>query len=398
MIIALSVGRDTPVELRARVALNDDEQIVALRAARPGIAELVVLSTCHRTELYATATGSEADALHALVSLLPGLRPADQSDVRSLRGPDAVRHLYRVVSGLDSLVVGERQIVGQVRRAFRLAQSEGAAGATLANLFGRALAVGRRVRAETSVGAMGLSIGTLTTAHLGAKLGDLQERTAVVIGAGEAASDAASALAAAGARITVASRTIASARRLATVVAGTAHHLEEMPTLFAQAACGVVAVGGGTVVTTDHLPPRRTGAPLLLVDLSMPPSIDVRDRADVHVDTLDDLCSSAALADGAAVARAESIVREAADVFARWMQMRDDARAISRLHAHADTIVDAELSRLLSSMSLDEEDRERVAALGRRIAKKLMHGPTVAMRDGDPGVRAVLRNAFGIDP
>lgn len=398
MIIAVSIGRDTPTELRARVALNDEQGIALLRALPPGIGELVVLSTCHRTEMYATGTGSEADALHALIALLPGLHPADQPDVRSLRGREAVHHLYRVAAGLDSLVVGERQITGQIRGALLLAQRAGTAGATLANIFGRALAVGKRVRAETSVGAMGLSIGTLTAAHLRDKLGDLQQRTAVVIGAGEAASDAASALAAAGARITVASRSMVSARRLAAVVSGTAHSLEEMPALFARADCGVLAVGGGTVVTSDHLPLRRTDAPLFLVDVSMPPSIEVRDRADVRVDTLDDLRTPVALADARALASAETMVREAAATFARWMQMRDDAQAIGRLRAHAETIVETELSRLFASMPMDEQDRERIAALGRRIAKKLMHGPTIAMRDGDPEVRAAVRSAFGVDP
>lgn len=398
MIIAVSIGRDTPAELRARVALGEDEQVGLLRAPPPGIDELVALSTCHRTELYATCTGSEADALHALIARLPGLRTADQPDVRSLRGHEAVHHLYRVAAGLDSLVVGEQQILGQVRRALQIAQREGSAGPTLANVFGRALAVGKRVRAETSVGAMGLSIGALTAAHLGTALGDLRERSAVVIGAGEAASDAASALAAAGARIAVASRSITSARRLATSVAGTAHGLDEMPELFARADCGVLAVGGGTIVTNDHLPNVRRGLPLLLVDVSMPPSIDIRDRADVRVDTLDDLRAPRALTDAPALARAETMVRASADTFARWMQMRDDANAIGRLRAYADTVVDTELARFFVSMPLDEQDRERVAALGRRIARKLMHGPTVAMREGDPAVRAALRDAFGIDP
>jgi glutamyl-tRNA reductase len=398
VIIAVSIGRDTPAELRARVALNDGERVAVLRALPPGIDELVVLSTCHRTELYATATGGEADALHALIALLPGLHPVDQPNVRTLRGGEAVHHLYRVAAGLDSLVVGERQIMGQVRGALLLAQREGAAGAALANVFGRALAVGKRVRLETSVGATGSTIGALTAAHLRDRLGDLQQRTAVVVGAGEAAHDAASALAAAGARITVASRSMVSARRLASVVSGTAHSLEEMPALFARADCGVLAVVGGTVVTSDHLPPRRAGTPLFLVDVSMPPSIDVRDRADVHVDTLDDLRAPIALADGHALVAAETMVREAAASFARWMQVRDDAKAIGRLHEHAETIVAAELSRFFSSMSMDEQDRERVAALGRRIAKKLMHGPTIAMRDGGPEVRSALRSAFGVDP
>lgn len=398
MIIALSVGRDTPAELRERVALNDVEQVAVLRAPRAGLDELAVLSTCHRTELYATATGGEADALHTLITLLPKLHPGDQPDVRSLRGAEAVHHLYRVTSGLDSLVLGESQIIGQVRRALRLAQREGAAGAGLTNLFGRALALGRRVRVATGVGGLGLSIGTLSASHLANELGGLADRNAVVIGAGEAATDAASALAAAGARVAVASRTVASARKLAAVVAGSAHGLDEMPELFARADCGVLATGGGPVVTDDHLPSRATRAPLVLVDISMPPSIVVGHRHDVRVDTLDDLRAPLTLADAPALARAEAMVREAAQTYARWVQMRDDARAIGHLRAHAEQVVDAELARFFASATLDEQDREKIAALGRRIAKKLIHGPTVAMRDGDAAIRAALRNAFGIDP
>src|SRR5688572_9492914 len=128
MIVALSAGRDSSPELRERLALDEEGQRKLLHSARPGLGELAVLSTCHRTEVYATAEGAESDAAHAIASLFHGLQPFDQAELRFMRGMEAVEHLFRVACGLDSLVLGEQQILGQVRRAFSFATEAGSAG------------------------------------------------------------------------------------------------------------------------------------------------------------------------------------------------------------------------------------------------------------------------------
>src|SRR5688572_28997988 len=122
MIVALSAGRNAPAELRDRLALTEEGQRALLSGPRPGIGELIVLSTCHRTEIYATVDGLDSDVVHAVAAIMPGLLPTDQHDVSFMQGAEAIEHLFTVACGLDSLVVGEPQVLGQVRRALTLAQ------------------------------------------------------------------------------------------------------------------------------------------------------------------------------------------------------------------------------------------------------------------------------------
>lgn len=394
MIVALSAGRDTSAELRARLALDEAGQRALLRA-RGSIAELVVLATCHRTEVYASATGAEADVVHAIVSLLP-IGPADQPELRCLRGEESVEHLYRVACGLDSLMIGEPQILGQVRRSLLLSQQEGAAGPMVSNVFGRAIRLGRRARTETALGSLGSSIGTLTAQRLEEMLDGLAGRRAAIVGAGEAATDVAGALARLGASIAVVSRTPFPGRRLAAAVGGTAHALDEMARVFDGVDCGVVAVGGGPLVRPHHVPARSGRAPLVLVDISVPSAVAVLDRADVVVRTLEDLSVPGGQGSVGAVADVEAMVRVAVDDFRRWATTRASGRAIGDLRAHAERIAHAEVQRALGGMNLTDADRERIEAVGLRIANTLLHGPTVALRDADPETQAIARKLFGL--
>src|SRR5438477_5711210 len=203
MILALCAGRTAPAELRARLAYDELTQRSVLEAERPGVGELALLCTCHRTEAYFTSAGDESEAVHGVAAILPGLLPTDQHDLEVLTGTDAIEHLFRVASGLDSLVVGEPQVLGQVRRAYALARDVGSTGPALANIFGRAIRLGRRVRTGTGLGRIGQSIGSIAADHLRQRLGGLAGRAGVVVGAGEAATDAAERLAKLGARLSV---------------------------------------------------------------------------------------------------------------------------------------------------------------------------------------------------
>lgn len=394
MIVALIAGRDTPAELRARLALDEEGQRRVLRA-RTASAELVVLSTCHRIELYAFATGSEVDAAGAMVSLLP-VAPDDRAELRFLRGAEAVEHLYRVACGLDSLMIGEPQILRQVRRSLLVSQQENAAGPNLSNVFGRAIRLGRRARSETSLGSLSSSIGALAAQRLDEMFDGLASCRVVIVGAGEAATDVAGSLAGRGARIAVVSRTLSSARRLAAAVGGTAHGLDEMPRVLDEADCGVVAVGSGTLIHPHHVPARAERPPLVLVDISVPSAVAIPDRDDVQVRTLEDLSAPDVPEAAAAVAEVEAIVRLAVDDFKRWAGTRARRRAIGDLRAHAEQIALAEVKRALGGMNLADTDRARIEAVGLRIAKRLLHGPTVAMRDADPRTQAIARRMFGL--
>jgi glutamyl-tRNA reductase len=398
VILALSAGRTSPADLRARLALDEAGQRAVLNAPRPGVGELTVLCTCHRTEVYFTADGMEADAVHVVAGLLPGLQPTDHHDLRFLEGTEAIEHLFRVASGLDSLVIGEPQVLGQVRRAYTAARREGAAGPVLSNIFGRAIRIGRQVRAETPVGHLGHSIGSIAADHIAERLGDLHGVTAAVVGAGEAATDAATSLRKAGAALHISSRSPASTAKLARRIDATAHPLEQLPAMLAAVDVAVVAVSGGTVVRPRHIPPRSLRRPFLVYDLSMPRAVDTDGRGDVEIIRLEELPAPVNPQIIEAVIDAEALVRKEVALLEHWIDARSSAPAIRDLRSKAHALVRQEVERAVAGLDLNAEERDRVSALGTRIANKLLHGPTAALRDGDEPTRAVVKRLFGLDP
>ena len=398
MILALSAGRTSPADLRARLALDDAGQRAVLSAPRPGVGELTILCTCHRTEVYFTADGMEADAVHVVAGLLPGLQPTDHHDLRFMEGSEAIEHLFRVASGLDSLVIGEPQVLGQVRRAYTAARREGAAGPVLSNIFGRALRIGRQVRAETRVGILGHSIGSIAADHLVGRLGDLHHRSAAIVGAGEAAGDAAEFLRKAGAAVHVTSRAPASTAKLARMVDATPHPLDHLAEVLAVADFAVVAVSGGRLVRPEDIPRRTAERPYLLVDLSMPRAVDAGGRPDVEVLHLEEFPAPLNPEIIEAVIDAEALVRKEVALLERWLDVRASGPAIRDLRAKAETLVRQEVDRALAGLDLTAEGRERVASLGMRIANKLLHGPTTALREADEPTRILVKRLFGLEP
>lgn len=396
MILALSAGRDSPAELRARIALDEARARELLRTPRAGIGELAVLSTCHRTEIYVTADGAESDALHAAAGLLPGLLPTDQHDLRYMRGVEAVEHLFRVACGLDSLVIGETQVLGQVRRAYTVAKDEGAAGPVLANIFGRAIRLGKRVRAETPLGRLGRSIGSITSEFISAHLGGLGAKRGAVIGSGEAASDAAVALWKEGADLTIVGRSLPAARKLAAEVQGRARPIAELIEALAESEFAVAATSSGHLFKASEITPR-TGAPLLLIDLSVPPAVEPAGRGDVDLRSLEEIPGPRGPEITDAVIEAEAMVRREIAELERWIDTRASGPAIRALRDHAEKLVGEEVARALGGMDVGPEDRQKITALGSRIANKLLHGPTTALRDADAEMRKLIHRLFGID-
>lgn len=398
MILALSAGRDSPPELRARLALDAPAQQRLLGAPRSGIGELVVLCTCHRTEIYATSDGPASDALHALAALLPNLRPTDHHDLRFMEGLEAVEHLFRVACGLDSLVIGETQVLGQTRRAYVQSKEARAVGPILSSVFDRAIRLGRRVRAETSLSALNQSIGTIAATFLVGRFSGLEGRAGAIVGAGEAAGDAARALAASGARLAVLSRTPSSAATLARRVGGTAHSLREIRDVMSDRDFAVVAVTGGVLIDRDQLPEREPSEPFVLLDLSVPPAVLADGRNGVDVRTLEELPGPRGPEVTAAVIEAEAILRKDLAELERWFDTKSAGRAIQELRSRAEAMVRDEVARATAGMRLTREERERIEVLGLRIANKLLHEPTAALRDSDEETRALVRRLFGVDP
>lgn len=395
MILALSAGRDAPAELRARLTLDEAGQRKLLRAERKGVGEIVVLCTCHRTEIYATADGPAADALHEVAAMLPDLRATDQHDLRSLEGSAAIEHLFRVACGLDSLVIGEPQVLAQVRRAYVLGQEEGTAGPVLSTVFGRAMKLGKRARTETALAQLSSSIGQISAGYLSARLGGLQGRRGVIIGAGEGAQDAARSLVDAGASLVVMSRTLSSAQKLAGEFGADAYTLDRFSDVVDQSEFAVVAISGGPVLRASLFPLGRNLFPV--IDLSVPAAVEVDARDGVEVHTLEDLPGPRSPEITAAVIDAEAMVRKEVAELERWVDSRASGPSIRELREWAEGTARQEISRSLGGMDFSPEQRERIEALVMRIVGKLIHEPTKALRDADAETRSLIQRLFGLE-
>ncbi|MGH2706906.1 MAG: glutamyl-tRNA reductase [Actinomycetota bacterium] len=396
MILALSAGRDSPSELRARLAYVEATQREVLRAPRPGVGELALVCTCHRTEAYFTSEDDESEAIHTVAATLPGLLPTDHHDLRLMKGLEAVEHLFRVACGLDSLVIGEPQVLGQIRRAYALAREEAAAGATLSNLFGRAIRLGKQVRNGISSEERVHSIGSIAAEHLALRLGGLAGRSGCVVGAGEAATDAARSLFRCGARLAVVSRNRPSAARLAGEVDATGHLLKDLPEVLSRSEFAVVAVSSGILVRVEDLPRRSPEHPFLVLDLSVPRAVEIDGRTDVELQSLEEIPGRPGPEMEVFVAETEPLVLAELARLERWLGTRASGTAIRDLRARALGLVQAEVARATSGLNLPTEAEKRMTILGMRIAKKLLHGPTTALREADDETRALIRRIFGL--
>jgi glutamyl-tRNA reductase len=281
-LLALSAGRDVSAETRGRLDFVFD-------SVRGEFDESVRLRTCHRTETYVSG----------VVDDLKGLLGPSRQQVRLLRDIDAAEHLFRVASGLESLVVGEPQILTQVRRAYRTARLSGSVGPVLAGVFDRAIFIGRRVRSQTSLGSLGHSIGSVALVDLTNSLGDLRGRIGAVIGAGEAARDAARCLADAGARLHVLNRTLDRAKELAAAVGATGHRFDGLDRVLSGCEFVVVAIAEAPLKIT-------VPAGLVVIDLSSPPAVEA--TSGLTVRTLDDLAAPDGPQVQRAIFEAESLI------------------------------------------------------------------------------------------
>lgn len=397
MILALCAGRSAPADLRARLAYDELTQRAVLQADRPGVGELAVLCTCHRTEVYFTSQAEASEAVHGVAAILPGLLPTDQHDLKLLEGMDAIEHLFRVTAGLDSQVVGEPQVLGQVRRAYVLAKDVGSTGPALANIFGRAMRLGKRVRAETELGGIEQSIGSIATDHLHQRLDGFAGRVGAIIGAGEAAEDAATRLAQRGARLSVVSRNRTSAQRLANKIDAEAFAVSELTEVLGKSDFAVVAVSGGIVVRPRHIPVRSPEDPFVIIDLSVPRAVDVDGRADIELRSLEEIPGPAGPEIVQALASSEALVGAEVARMERWLETRESGSAIRLLRSQAEALVADEVARALSGLALSQEAQARIATLGARIANKLLHGPTAALREADDQTRDAIMRLFRLE-
>ncbi len=415
-VLALGAShRRAPVELLERLSFADEDLPKAYRSLleAEGVTEAVVLSTCNRVEVYAEVDSYHAGSL-ALKRFLAASREIPLEGfaeaLSALYEDEAVEHLFTVASGLDSMVLGEPQILSQVRRAFRLAKDERAAGPVLSELFRAAVSAGRRVRAETAVGASPAGFVDAGVGLAERAIGGLAGRAALVVGAGQMAAIAVEVLRARGVeRVSIANRSPERARALARRAGGAArgHGLDGLQRALAGADVVVTCTGAaGFVIGTADLAAARR--PMFFVDLAVPRDVDPEVGAlpGVRVADVDDL--KEALGDGAAatgaVEQARAVVSEAAARFAARRRADRLAPLIRALNERGDRVRATELARIAPRLqSLSEPERQAVEALARGIVAKLLHEPIVRVKEmtATPGTADVharaLAELFGLD-
>ncbi len=402
--------RRAPLDLLERLAIADDELPKAYLklADDPDVHEAVLLSTCNRVEIYAEVDSYHAGslALRRFLSADADVAPAELSEALDTGYEEqAVEHLFLVAAGLDSMVVGEPQILGQVRAAHRRADEEGAAGPATSALFRAALRTGRRVRSEAGLGAAPAAFIAAGLAEASARLGGpLMGMPAAVVGAGRMATLAVDALRERGAGpIHVVNRTIAHARAVAARAGGVASGLEALPDVLRGVRLAVLCARTPVpLVSRGSVPPRSgTGGTLFLLDLAMPRNADpdVREVGGVEVADIDDLRGRLGGPAGAPIAdveRARAIVAEEAQRFEERRAVARLAPLIRALREAGDRAVAAELRRVAPRLArLEPEERAAVEAVARGVAAKLLHAPTVRLKEltgpgrGDAAARAL---------
>lgn len=410
-IVVIGVNHRTgPLALLERVAVSVESlpKVIASLTSRVNIREAVVLSTCNRTEVYAVAErfhGAYAD-IRDFFCELGGLAPDEiHPHLYSQHDDGAVAHLFEVAAGLDSAVLGETEILGQVRAAWELSQAEGGAKATLNLLFRHAIETGKRARTETAISRSTASVSHAAVEMAIEHLGTLEGRRVLVIGAGDMGEGVAVALAAAGAKqITVANRTEARAEQLAQRVGGRVVPFDELHTALGSVDMLVTSTGSGSVlIDHDTVAAGRAhvDTPLLIVDIAVPRDVDaaVAGLPGVSLLDLDNLRDWAAKGIEKRLIEAESvrvIVSEEVERFTIDVTSRQAAPLVAQLHEHGESIRQGELDRFAARLaSLDATQRSAVEAITRGIIAKLLHSPSVRLKD-DVGTPSGERNAAAV--
>jgi glutamyl-tRNA reductase len=420
-VLALGVSyRRAPVELLEQLSFTDDEYPKAYRRLKESdeVKEGVILSTCNRVEVFAEVTSYHAGFLDLKRFISESSEVAPEVFAEPLYShyeDDAAEHLFSVASGIDSMVLGEPQILAQVREAFRRAEAEGATGPVLSSLFRAAIRAGRRVRGETAIGASPATFVEVGTTLAEQELGGLAGRSAVVVGAGGMASLAVKHLRGRDVgHLRVVNRNLDRARRLAARAGAEPQGLDALVGALAQADLVVTSTGAaGTVISPEAVGEAldrngRASRPLFFLDLAVPRDVDpaVRELPGVHVADIDDLkeiLATGGATDPSELDRAQAIVREEVVRFAVWRRAARLAPLIQALRERGAMVQASELARASSKLSgLSEREWAAVESMAHAIVAKLLHEPIVRLKErSGPGAGDELARAaatlFGLD-
>jgi glutamyl-tRNA reductase len=388
--------RTAPIELRERLdfSARGVDRALTVLAATPANHEAAIVSTCNRVELY-VACGDTEPARAAIEQFLADFHgiPAEQlrPHLYAKTGHDAVRHLFRVAAGLDSLVMGEPQILGQVKDAFSLASQMGCTGTLLNKLFHSAFAAGKRVRSETALSEGAVSVSYAAVALARKIFGDLTGRTVLVLGAGEMGKLTAIHMRSQGVqRLIILSRTASHAATLAQTIGGTAMPWDSMASALGEADILITATGSSVPIISrsmieQTMKARRQG-PLFIIDIAVPRDVEARagDLEQVFLYNIDDL--QAVVQENLSkrsteASEAEKIVSREVDRFVGWLNSRGAVPTVVALRQRFEAIRQSELRRLEPKLaSLPPEARVRVDEITRLIVEKLLINPTEQLK------------------
>lgn len=415
VLVGLS-HKTAPVEIREKLTFPADRQADALTllTSSDEVNEAVIVSTCNRTEVYAVAASSDGGT-GAVIDFLADYHELDRHELtRSLylvTGDAVVRHLFRVVASLDSMVIGEAQILGQVKDAYDHALNAGVTDRAFNKLFRQSFEVGKRVRTETAIGEAAVSI-SYAAVELAKKVFDsLEGRTILILGAGKMSELTARHLVCNGVtRVLVANRTFARAEELAARFSGTPVEYESLYDHIAEADIVISSTAATEYVITKRelaRVARSRNRPLFLIDIAVPRDIDpgANDLGGVFLYDIDDLNGvvESNLEERMVEARkAEGIIDEEIAAFFAWLESMEVVPTVAAIRAKAEAIRMMELEKAFKRLDLSDKDRQTVEALTCAIVNKMLHGPTARLKKAANGKDGyvymdVARELYGLE-
>jgi glutamyl-tRNA reductase len=404
-ILAYGINyRTAPIDVRERVAFPEEALPAALEDAMssiPGVSEVAIISTCNRTELIVSAA---TDAEESVARWLASYRPVSMSELTSMAychwDQDAARHLIRVAAGLDSQVLGEPQIMGQVKQAYELARAAGSLGSELSLLSRLTLNAAKRIRTDTDIGRNPVSVAYAAVTMAQQIFADLHHNKALLIGAGDTIQRVAEHLCALGtAGMAIANRTLANAEALATgfdavpmQLTDIAAHLADYDIVITSTGSSLPVLGKGTVEAAIK---RRRHKPMFIVDIAVPRDVEpeVAELPDVYLYTIDDLTEiieENIKQRRSAAESAEHLVLEGAEAYTRERRAHEGQALLRSFRENAEAIQRAELQKALTALSRGADADEVLRSLSRSLTNKLIHQPTVAIRDASANDRSDL--------
>ena len=399
---ALGINHTTaPLDLRGRFAFALDQVGPTLRGLRASYSrqpEAALISTCNRTEIYCAGEKPELEHTLDWLAHAGGVSPTLlRTHSYTMQDGYAARHAFRVASGLDSMVLGEPQILGQIKDAVRAAEAEGALGTTLSQLFQRSFAVAKEVRTSTEIGAHSISMAAAAVRLASQLFEDLGEVKILFVGAGEMIELCATHFAAKNPQsITIANRTLERGEKLASRFGGEVMRLADLPdrlhefdAVVSCTASTLPIIGLGAVERAIKLRKHR---PMFMVDLVVPRDIEVEVKAleDIYLYTVDDLAGVVQTAQAsrqAAVAQAEAIVDAGVQSFLHWVDQRGSVPLIQQLNAQADEWRLAEINRARKLLARGDDVDAVLEALSKGLTQKMLHGAMAELRAGDSEAR-----------